>query len=75
MSDARHLNDRQALALTVESIISERSVASLRRDAVTRLADELLANPQIAEVVRLALLHRAKEGIGRPPLRAVGEDT
>lgn len=70
--DMVHLTDRQALAFHIEACIEGTSVAKLRRRSLAEYADQLLADPQVAEIVRLAMLHRAREGIGRPPLRSVG---
>lgn len=69
--DGAFLTERQAIAIEFEAMIEERGVAELRRRAVEEYADRLLADPAIAEMVRLCVRSRAEQGIG--PLRLVAD--
>lgn len=61
------LTERQELALHFLALVEDRSVADLRRQAISDFADQVLADPNIAQAVRLCLRYRREHGAGRRP--------
>lgn len=63
---APDLTERQDAALRFVALCDRRSLADLKRQAISDYADQLLADPLIADTVRNILRYRREHGIHRP---------
>lgn len=63
---APDLTERQEAALRFAALCQRRSLADLKRQAISDYADQLLTDPLIADTVRNILRYRREHGIHRP---------